>query len=197
MVPVACICATRRSPGAELRWNSRTEQEPQEPSPRIRNLSSSRKLSPLAVTDVTTRCTNRDVPEAPAPTRMLSTFFDGMEVLTMPLWIVRRTALRNRRELASRTASRSRTSMQRYHADAATILAPDGVAQGGSRAEIPRVQARYPAVFRCNPSSANDGDRAPPSATTRLRSRHDTPGAPHRSANERLSSLTRSLSPNR
>jgi hypothetical protein len=49
--------------------------------PRIRNLSPSRKLSLIAVTDVTARCTNRDVLEAPAPTRMLSTFLDGMEVL--------------------------------------------------------------------------------------------------------------------
>jgi len=78
---VAYICATRRDPGAEPRSNSHTAQKRQQLIPQIRNLSPSRKLSSTAVTDVTAPCTNRDVLEDPAPTGMLTTFLDGMEVL--------------------------------------------------------------------------------------------------------------------
>src|SRR5712671_4257445 len=67
MVLVACICATRRDPGVEPSSNSHTAQGRQEPMPRIRNLSPSRKLSSIAATVVATRCTNRDVPEGPSP----------------------------------------------------------------------------------------------------------------------------------
>src|SRR5262245_32763347 len=125
---------------------------------------------------------------------MLSTFFDGMEVLTTDCeWPAESASQQRVRGSTSESLPRLDAQPSREHGD--QILAPDLVAQGGRRAEISRFQARYPAVFRCNPSNVNEGERAPPSASTRLRSKHDTLGRPHRSANERLSSLTRSLSP--
>jgi hypothetical protein len=93
MALVACICAIQRDPDAELCSNTHTVQRRQQPIPQLHNLSPSRKLSSIAVTDVTAPCTNRDVMEAPAPTRMLSTFPDGMEVLNESLWTIEEAAL--------------------------------------------------------------------------------------------------------
>src|SRR5436305_10805442 len=67
MALAAYICATRRDPGVELHWNTRTAKGRQQPIPRIRNLSALRIPSPIAVTDVTARQTNRDVSEGPSP----------------------------------------------------------------------------------------------------------------------------------
>src|SRR4051794_28073362 len=62
----ACICATRRGPGAEPHSSSHKAQGAQQPILQERNLSPSRKLSSTAVTDVTAPRTNRDVPEDPS-----------------------------------------------------------------------------------------------------------------------------------
>src|SRR5262245_11159395 len=62
--------------------------------------------------------------------------------------------------------------------------------QGGKRATISFFQARYPAAFKCSPSQENDGERAPPSARTWLRSKHWTLGCVHRPESELFSSLT-------